>query len=276
MKIDSSRYTMFWSNPERYRLREIWKLSPKEPPADSFAALLTFGRRRGTCLHEMRDARYYGRTLDQAAQELRDGGFGEKEIAVARQMAEKIEEAYPHEQYLAHECLFEWKIPDSPHSMVGRIDGIVDLDGEVFILDWKSSKPRSKADRARKLEEYCRGAQVSFYLLGARSLGFEPRGFEYRLVSSGRDNSGVQIDALRTNRTGLELAKFARGVSMTCDLIEFMKEKFGVQRSWPTLPEVFKTGYEGLEGSLMFDDFVPEGYEPRREHLVLMEAQNGV
>src|SRR5579859_6048874 len=58
MKIDATRYTMFWQNPEKYRLREVWKLAPKEPKPGTFASLLTYGRRRGTCFHELMDGAY--------------------------------------------------------------------------------------------------------------------------------------------------------------------------------------------------------------------------
>lgn len=276
MRIDSSRYTMFWSNPERYRLREVWKLAPIEPAPGTFASLLTFGRRRGTCLHEFRDGAYRQVPIEQTVQELRDGGFGDKEIAVAREMAEKIAEVYAGEEYLAHEVLFESSIVDSPHLLVGRIDHIIRRDESVLVGDWKSSKARSKADKARKLDEYCRSAQVSFYLLGARSLGFDPAGFVYRLVSSGKPGNGVEIDEQPTTRTGLQLKEFARGVHMTCELIEFLKREFGVEKPWPSLSEVFKTGYESIEGSKCYEGYIPDGYEPKKEHLSLMEANDGL
>jgi len=148
MKIDSTRYTMFWSNPEKYRLREVWKLAPKEPQPGTFASLLTYGRRRGTCLHELRDGKYRGVPVEQSIQELRDSGFGEKEIAAAQAMAAAIEEKYPNEKYLKHEVLFDAPIPGTPHSLVGRIDHILDIDGAVWVGDWKSSKKRTKTDTA--------------------------------------------------------------------------------------------------------------------------------
>lgn len=271
MRIDSSRYTMFWSNPERYRLREVWKLAPIEPAPGTFASLLTFGRRRGTCFHEFRDGAYRQVPIEQTVQELKDGGFGDKEIAVARAMAEEAKRVYPDESYLAHEVLFEYAIPDSPHFMVGRIDSIVrDMD-DSFILDWKTSKYRPKDERTRKLEEYCRSAQVGFYFLGARTLGFDPKRFEYRLVFSERNNTGVSVESLSTERSGLQLAAFARQVAMTCDLIEWMKATFGVEKPWPSLSEVFKTGYESLEGSKLYKDYMPDGFQSKVEHLELMK-----
>ncbi len=267
MKIDASRFTLFWSNPERYRLREIWKLAPIEPKAGTFASLLTYGRRKGTCLHELFDAAYRQVPENQAVEELKAGGFGEKEIVAALRMAAKVREQYPNETYLAHEVLFEYPIPDSPHSMVGRIDHILKDDEGVLIGDWKSTKRRTKKEMSIKAEDYKRSAQVPFYLLGATTLGFDTKRFLYRLVV---DSDPVEIQEHPTTRTGLELKAFARGVHQTCELILWMKKTFGTQMPWPQLPERFADDYAPIAGRQMFPDFMPEGFEPKREHLPLM------
>jgi PD-(D/E)XK nuclease superfamily len=269
MKIDSSRYNLFWSNPERYRLREIWKLAPIEPKAGTFASLLTYGRRRGTCFHELLDAAYRGVEEFQAVEELKAGGFGEKEITAALRMTAKVRERYPNEIYLAHEQLFEYPIPDSPHSAVGRIDHILKDDEGVYVGDWKTTKKRTKKEMSSKAEDYCRSSQVPFYLLGAASLGFDTKRFLYRLVVD--DAEGVEISEHFTARTGLELKAFARGVHQTCELILWMKQTFGTQQPWPQLPERFADDYAPIAGRQMFPDYMPEGYEPKQEHLSLME-----
>jgi hypothetical protein len=262
---------MFWSNPERYRLREIWKLAPTEPKAGTFASLLTFGRRRGTCTHELLDAAYRGVAENEAIQSLRDGGFGEKEISIAREMAAAITERYKDEERLAHEVLFEYPIAGTAHSLVGRIDGIHRKDGETFITDLKTSKHRSKKDLGYKLEEYCRGFQVSFYLLGARALGFDVRRFRYCLVAGGGTDSGLSIVEQFVEKTNLELVEFARQVAMTCDLITWMKETFGVERPWPQVAGPFDNDYAAIAGKKMYSSYIPEGFEPKKEHLELMK-----
>lgn len=262
---------MFWSNPERYRLREIWKLAPIEPKSDSFAALLTFGRRRGTCFHELLDAAYRGVPENEAIQSLKDGGFGEREINVARQMAERVRELYPSEKYLAHESLFECDIPGSPHKLLGRIDHILERDGETIVGDWKSSKPRSKRDIASKADEYCKSVQVGFYLLGARQLGFDCQRFLYRLVQSGTETARVQVTEHWTQRTSLELKGLLRSVAQTCDLIEWMTNKFGTQLAWPQVPEKFSTGYEAIAGKPCYHNYIPDGFTEKKEHLENMK-----
>ena len=271
MKIDASRYVMFWANPERYRLRELWKLVPVKPKAGTFASLLTFGRRRGTCVHELLDANYRGVGEFEAVQSLKGGGFGDKEISVALDMARSVLDRYAAERRLAHEVLFEYPIPGTAHSLVGRIDGIHEADGEVFVNDYKTSKYRPAKELGYKLDEYCRSVQVSFYLLGARQLGFECRRFRYVLVSSARKGPGAQISERFTERTDLELTEFARQVAMTCDLIEWMKQTFGIERPWPQLPSRFDSDYALIAGRKMYRDYVPEGFEPKKEHLSLME-----
>jgi PD-(D/E)XK nuclease superfamily len=269
MRIDASRYSMFWANPERYRLRELWKLAPQEPKAGTFASLLTFGRRRGTCLHELLDADYRGVSEAEAVQGLRDGGFNDAEIEVARNMAAAVRERYQDEERLVHEALFEYPIEGSPHSMVGRIDGIHRLDGDVFVNDYKSSKHRSKKDLAIKLDEYCRGPQVSFYLLGAPTLGFITKRFRYVLVSGGREAASIQVNERFCERSSLELAEFARQVAMTCDLILWMKKTFGIERPWPQIPERFGNDYAAIAGQKCYEGYIPEGFTTKKEHLPL-------
>lgn len=267
MKIDATRYSMYWSNPERFRLRELWRLAPVEPKAGTFASLLTYGRRRGSCFHEIIDGRFKGLETHCTVQELRDGGFGDKEITAALRMAAVVKDP---DETLAHEVTFEYPIPDTDHIMTGRVDSIIREFDEVLVLDYKTSKHRSKTDCSYKLDEYCRGPQVGFYLLGARALGFEPKGFIYRLVVDGK--TGVQVLDRRTERTGLQLAEFARGVGMTCDQIEFMKERHGIERPWPMLSSHFDSDYFSIAGTRQYDGIIPDGYVPKREHLETMPA----
>jgi len=271
MKIDSSRFNAFWANPDAFRLREYWRLAPEEPKADTFASLLTFGRRRGTCVHELLDAAHKGIAENEAIQSLRDGGFGEKEISVATNMARAVLDRYRTDECLAAEIAFEAPIPGSPHSLVGRIDRIVRHDEEVLIRYYKTSKYRPKKEIGYKGEEYCRGTQVGFYLIGARSIGFDTRKFVYSLVHGRRDGYGVEIHEFPTERTRLELSQLMRSVHQTCELILWLKDTFGVEKSWPVLPERFQSGYQELLGKPMYEGFTPEGFRFKEEHLSIAE-----
>lgn len=271
MKLDSSGYNLFWTNPDRFRIRVGWHLSPVEPSADSYAGLLSFGRRRGTALHELEDARYRGVSEFQAVEDLKNGGFGEREIKVAQVMAAAVRDHVGDEECLAVEAPFCVPIPGSPHFIVGRIDRIVRRDGEVFIRDYKTSKYRPKRELQHKGEEYCRGTQVGFYIAGARSLGFECNKFVYSLVHSERDNARASVLDFPTSRTSIEIQQLMRSVHLTCEIILWMKKTFGMEKSWPIVPERFTSGYEPLLGRSLYEDYVPEGFQQKPYHLNIAE-----
>jgi hypothetical protein len=92
MKIDATRYNLFWSNPEKYRLREIWKLAPKEPATGTFASLLTYGRRRGLASMSCSTPTTGRYPVREARIDLDNGGFGEKEIGAAERMFWAVKE----------------------------------------------------------------------------------------------------------------------------------------------------------------------------------------
>ena len=275
MKIDASRFSMFWANPERYRLREIWKLTPKEPSMDSFAGLLSFGRRRGTCFHELMDADYRGILEPQAVQDLIDGDFEEKAIATGLRMKAAVKTRYFNETYLAHESLFEYQIPGSPHIMTGRIDHILsDEDGPV-IGDWKGSNSPTKKEMQKKIETYKNSAQVDFYLIGATTLGFNTGRFLYRVLENVPRRppkiAHVKIHEAWTERTGLQLDRFSQYVHVTCEMIEFLKRTFGVENPWPVLHEPFDRGYGAILGRKRVEGLeLPEGFTEKIEHLESM------
>lgn len=277
MKIDKTRFEMFWANPERYRLREIWKIQPIQPKVGTAARKRSFGMFRGICFHEMMDGLYQGRTIEQVSEKLLQEGFGNDEVESAAFLAKGARDAYADEKYLVHEAVFEYPIPDSPHVLVGRLDHLLDRDSEIVVGDWKTSRYRSQSELAKKGAEYCRGPQVDFYLLGATVLGYSPTGFIYRLVSSrnneGDDSPRVQVKEFRTERTSRELRNFQRSVAMTCDIIETWKKNHDLQQPWPIFEERFPTGFESRFGLNMYPDYMPEGFEPKVEHLSVMEDQ---
>lgn len=278
MKIDSSRYVMFWTNPDRYRLRECWKLAPVEPKPESFAGLMTFGRRRGTAFHDLREFAFQGLTQEDAIAKVKEKKdvLGESAIAAAVRMDSAVRDAYPNETYLAHEALFEYPIPDSPHSMVGRIDHILPRDSEnPQVGDWKTSKRRTKKDFAALCAKYVGSPQVGFYLLGARTLGFETGRFLYRVVQDSARNKSARAEIAEhiATRTSLELKQLERSVHLTCELITYLKTEYGTVKPWPVLFEPFDRGYSTMLGQQMYPDFMPDGFQPKVEHLENMEDE---
>lgn len=255
MFIDATRYRAFWSSPEAYRLRYIWNLTPTMPEI-GMERLLLRGRQRGSAFHDLMDKKEIGNPT-----------YNSEEIAAAREMVSIVHEKYPYEVPLAQEVEFEYPIPDSPHKMVGRIDHILDRCGVIIVGDWKTCGKTTKKELASRIEAYRADPQVSFYMVGARTLGYKPEFFLHRIVQK------YKIHEVQSFRTDLELKKFARNVHQTCCIIESMKEKFGVELSWPSLHTKYKSGYAAIEGTGMYVGYTPEGFLPRKEHLSTMEGK---
>jgi hypothetical protein len=274
VKIDASRYRTFMTNPEEYRLRELWNLVPESSGGQ--VSCLTFGRRRGSAFHDLLDGRI---VLDET--------YGADAVETAREMfaANKVFDAKFEEnmeqQLVWREKGFCIPIEGSRHYMVGRADAMLTRLGEPFILDCKTTKARTKAEMQVYRDNLSQSPQVDFYL----SAFPEARRFVFRVLW--RDaKKAVQISELEVTRQKWELAAFQRGVHMVATLIEFWRDRFGIDKAWPraislpVAPERYQYAsiyqrnlYAGMEQNL-------EGFETRREHLAVMEedaeVENGV
>jgi hypothetical protein len=76
--------------------------------------------------------------------------------------------------------------------------------------------------------------------------------------------------------TALDLEKFVRQADITCSIIEMLQKEWGIQKSWPTLTDKYKTGFEAIAGKQMYTGYLPEGFEPRQEHLSIIEERSEV
>ena len=273
MLIDSSRYKMFRTNPDEYRLRECWNLVPDQ--ATGLLNLQSFGRRRGTAFHDLTDGNTPGEEL------------GESAITTAEAMHaanQKFDEGRGI-QVLWREQEFNIEIPGSEHHMVGRVDQMVREDeSEPYILDFKTSKHRTKGEFQGFASELRQSPQVDFYLLAHP----EARRMVYRVLSkkpktSTKTEPTIEIFEIECTRAKWQLEAFAYGVHMVCETIGFWKERFGVEKPWPravvlpVAPENY--GYrEDIYQRSVFTNEGLEGYKARVEHLEVMKslgADNG-
>lgn len=230
-------------------------------------ALATFGRRRGSAFHDMLDG-------------VRDGlaeKYGETAAAVAAEMFEANEQYSGRllDEVVFREKEFSKRIPGTSHFMVGRIDTKMRRYGEEFVLDYKTSKARTKADMQHYRDALFQSPQVDFYLI-ATGL----RRFVFRILWRNAKKV-VQISELEVTRAQWELDAFQHGVAMVADTVEAWREKYGIVRPWPraialpTNPDNYsyrplyqRSIYPGMEENL-------EGFRTRVEHLNLDVEDEG-
>lgn len=259
MKIDASRYSLFLTNPEEYRLRYLWNLTPSA--AADASDLSTFGRRRGTAFHELVD----GRTPEDVKH------LGETAVKTATLMHQANENFGKDTTVIWRERGFDIAIPDSPHRMVGRVDQLVERWEERFILDLKTSKHRTKEDLGRLLDGYRQSPQVDFYLLALPEVGK----FVYRILSK-NPKGMVDIRETEVTRQKYELAALQRSVHMACETILFWIDRFGIEKPWPravalrVAPENYS--YAPLYLRSMYEGATWDGFETRTEHLDCMKG----
>ena len=256
MRIDATRYTKFWSNPERYRLSQQWSLAPVLPKS-GMARLFLRGRMRGSAFHELMD----GHTPDPSI-------YNAEEISAAREMADLIRAKYPDEICHLREVQFEYTTPRD-NVLVGRIDHIIQREGPV-VGDYKTCGQCTKKELEERIRGYLGSAQVPFYLLGAKTLGYECQSFLFRVIQK------KQVHERWRTMTALDLEKFVRQVDITCSIIEMLQKEWGIQKSWPTLTEKYTTGFEAIAGKQMYTGYLPEGFERRQEHLSIIEERSEV
>lgn len=252
MKIDATRATAFWQNPEKYRLHYLWNLVPIETRNPD--APLS-GRHRGSAFHEI-----------IAGQPV--GDHGEREVASAIIMAAAAREKYRSDKILLEEKEFVVAIPDSPHQIMGRVDRVVEReDGTVEVVDWKTSGRCTQRELMNKASEYVASLQTGFYICGASALWYQcVRSMVYRIVIALPDSQVEFLDVLATY-TVKDKQNFFRYIHQTCEIIEFMKKTFGIDKPWPRLYDKFWSGYDNIYGQTQYEGLIPDGFELRKEHL---------
>jgi hypothetical protein len=267
MKIDASRYRLFCTNPDEFRLKYLWNLQ-----ADSGSgahALVTFGRRRGSAFHDL---------LDGVPYEGLEEKYGDTAAQVAKEMYE-ANQAYSArllDEVVWREKEFCKSTSSWRHQIVGRIDTLMRRWDEEFLLDYKTTKARTKADMQAYRNALAQSPQVDFYMLATGI-----RKFVFRILW--RDaKKKIQISELEVRRAEWELKAFAHGVVIIADTIEHWTQKYGIEQPWPrattlaVAPENYqfapiyqRTIYEGMQNNL-------EGFSPRVEHLSLaVEDEEG-
>lgn len=226
MKIDNSRYSAFWSNPELYRLTFEKNIVPRIVP-------YYFGR--GIQLHELAEHR----NKMAAAKLLRteEQQISDKSRKVAGALFEAFKRRWDGDAtiQLLHdegrplvEVEFDLPIPGSTHSIIGRMDEIVEYKAEPWIGDIKTAN--AKATEPKKRIEFGFSSQPLFYINAARMLGYPVKGMLYRVVTEHTPPKHWLIESKRTEH---QLAEALRSIHQTCETILMFRKTFGVDRPWP-------------------------------------------
>lgn len=229
MKIDNSRYTAWWSNPELYRLTYEVNIVPRVQP-------YYFGR--GIHLHELNEAR------NKATVALTNLSKDEQKISDrSKKVGDALFQAFkrrwdgdPTFQLLHDagsplaEVEFDIAVPGSPHFIVGKFDEIVMYKGDPWVGDLKSAN--AKASENKKRVEFGYASQPLFYINAARMLGYPVKGMVYRVVT---EHTPPKHFVIESKRTQYQLEQHLRHVHQTAETILMYRKTFGTDKPWPHL-----------------------------------------
>lgn len=257
MKISFSRYSAFVNNPERYRLYYGLGLVPE---SDSQATNFNYGRRRGSCVHAILEATAKGLRPSAVTKYEYPADLYARCIALAAKMP-------PLTDVILAEQEFEYPIGDGRHSITGRVDHIQTSDGVYRVGDFKSTKKRTKKEMSEHLGTLETSPQSHFYLYAADKMGYPTDQFTYHILVDEKDKP----DYFPLNITvgSAAIARTMYSVYAACEAIEFLTEKWGVEKPWPhanTWPccgDKFFCGYSELCGRTLPVGCVPTGFVSR-------------
>ena len=262
MKLDFSRYSAYVANPERFRLRYVLNLVPENDATPTF---MNYGRRRGTCTHEILDALATGKDPNVVVRPKHP----EDLYARCRALAAVMPNLGP---FVVSEKEFDIPVFDgSKHSIIGRIDHIFMRDGKPVVGDFKTRKKSTKKEHAQYLGELSTSFQVPFYLAAAKSMGYETDTFVFHVLIDDKDKP--EYEALPVTMGPAEVERRLRHVRSACYSIEGLLKEPGADypwphsNAWPCCGDKFMCGYGEICGRRIPVGCIPNGFVTRVEHL---------
>jgi hypothetical protein len=261
MRIDQSMYRTFVSNPEKFRIHYALNISPAE---------LGFGIQRGSAFHQFMDDWHQKISVSRTKQVCSEKGLSTKAVEIAEAMARVVKEKYPSDgplKTLLTEKEFIYTIPGSSHQMVGKIDHVIELDGKLYVGDFKTSGPKRRRGDIEKSWE--NDVQADFYLIGVKTLGFETNDFLVRVVT---ETTPVNIWEIYTRRSNSQLELMCRSAHIICETINMLVNTFGINEPWPHFSNWPCDGGSWCEYRNICREYhetgvLPPGFIPREEHL---------
>jgi hypothetical protein len=263
VNLDFSRFDAFYRNPEKYRLHYELNLVPAQK---------NYYLERGIAFHLMLEYWSNGKRAGEidllVAREVQDL----KAIATAKRMfAHWLQRYNPSGPIiLAAEPEFLQQLPNSPHSICGKIDQILEIDGRQWVGEVKTTNVRNTF--AKISTQWATRKQAEFELIGAQALGYKPLGLLVRTVV---ESSPPKIWELVVKRTAYQLELVRLAVHQTCEMIEFMRRTFGIDQPWPHSENSWPCmNKEKCEYGKICGVSRPEqdtsGFKQREEHLAIL------
>lgn len=273
MVLDQTRTKAFWNNPEAYRIQFQLNIVP---------AAKSYYLDRGTAFHTYIDLKSKG-FEDYYVMEVMGGlvtyqgqrfNIAQKPLEQGVAMGEAFLGRHQLGSYVVEdsELEFQYQIEDSPHSMVGRLDQIVTIDGKKWLLEFKTAN--AKAQRSKKETEWETDIQADFEIIGARGFGFDVEGV---LIQYVLETAPIKVwEPIPVHRSEAQLNRTILMVHQTAETIEMYKSTFGLEQPWPHLPNWKCQGdwceYKGIcQQQGMTLESCGKGWAHRKEHLEILQ-----
>ena len=173
MNLDFSRFDAFHRNMEKFRLHYLLNLTPTTK---------NYYLERGIAFHLLLGYHSKGKTAAESDLLVKREVQDAKAIAAAKRMfAHWLQRYNPSGPVLlAAEPEFLQQLPNSPHSICGKIDQILEIDGRQWVGEVKTTNPRNTF--AKINTQWQTRKQAEFELIGAQALGYKPLGLLVRTV----------------------------------------------------------------------------------------------
>lgn len=270
MNIDNSRYTTAVGSFEKYRLTYELGLVPAQENEN----LAT-----GLWMHEFMSWDFKGVTDKAEATRLvlEKGELTDKYAEAGYGYYLVLKEHMEERGYERIASEMEYKVPlEHGHFFLGRFDEVSKF-GIVVVDEFKTWSAR-RAEWEWAKEWKC-SPQATGLLIGSRALGHDTQYIDVHIVIK---DTPARVKTYKVERTQYDIDYHMQTLAQYCDIIEMLREKWGIERPWPhQIPSIW---YSDLRGSCNNDwceykaicglrhvkGVIPEGFKQRKEHLEVL------
>lgn len=244
---------------------------------------------RGSVFHLLMEAHNKDWSKEKIDAKLKEGQFDAKACANGSALFASFKQRYQSDSRfiiqqwndgnVAAEIEFKAKIPGSPHSLIGKMDELIEYDGGLWVGDYKTAN--AKATENKKRIEFEDSSQSDFYINAMRLLGRPVKGMLYRVVTEHIPSQHYVIPIVRSE-SRLDVSLLS--IHQVCEMITMMIDTFGIDKPWPHPGSSFPCNWRGINGKSMceFETLCRrpaseltqadlEQFVPNRPHLALME-----